>query len=105
MWRGCLQQARDQASAHGYKPIDLIDGERLVELLIERRIGIKDVTVVDADFSRRSSSAQPGSRPSTSAKERPWTPPARPRRHARKAHGPDWPAMPLPSPQRHRPVR
>ncbi len=50
MWRGCLQQARDQASAHGYKPIDLIDGERLVELLIERRIGIKDVTVVDAEI-------------------------------------------------------
>lgn len=43
-------QAEEQASAPGYKPIDLIDGERLVELLIERRLGIKDVTVVDATF-------------------------------------------------------
>jgi hypothetical protein len=44
------QQAEDQAGAPGYKPIDLIDGERLVELLIERRLGIKDVTVVDDEF-------------------------------------------------------
>jgi restriction system protein len=44
------QQAEDQAGAPGYKPIDLIDGERLVELLIEHRLGIKDVTIVDADF-------------------------------------------------------
>lgn len=44
------QQAEDQAGAPGYKPIDLIDGERLVELLIERRLGIKDVTIVDHDF-------------------------------------------------------
>lgn len=43
-------QAETQAGAPGYKPIDLIDGERLVELLIERRLGIKDVTVVDAEF-------------------------------------------------------
>ena len=43
-------QAEDQAAAPGYKPIDLIDGERLVELLIERRLGIKDVTIVDDDF-------------------------------------------------------
>ena len=42
------QQAEDQAGAPGYKPID--DGERLVELLIEHRLGIKDVTVVDVDF-------------------------------------------------------
>jgi len=44
------QQAEDQAGAPGYKPIDLIDGERLVELLIEHRLGIKDVTIVDGDF-------------------------------------------------------
>lgn len=44
------QQAEDQAAAPGYKPIDLIDGERLVELLMERRLGIKDVTIVDHDF-------------------------------------------------------
>ncbi|MGI9119842.1 MAG: restriction endonuclease [Acidimicrobiales bacterium] len=44
------QQAEDQAGAPGYKPIDLIDGERLVELLVERRLGIKDVTVVDHEF-------------------------------------------------------
>lgn len=44
------QQAEEQAGAPGYKPIDLIDGERLVELLIEHRLGIKDVTVVDTDF-------------------------------------------------------
>ena len=41
------QQAEDQAGAAGYKPIDLIDGERLVELLIEHHLGIKDVTIVD----------------------------------------------------------
>ncbi len=44
------QQADDQAGAPGYKPIDLIDGERLVELLVEHRLGIKDVTVVDHEF-------------------------------------------------------
>lgn len=44
------QQAEEQATAPGYKPIDLIDGERLVELLIESRLGIKQVTVVDDEF-------------------------------------------------------
>ena len=44
------QQAEEQATAPGYKPIDLIDGERLVELLIEYRLGIKQVTVVDDEF-------------------------------------------------------
>lgn len=44
------QLAEEQATAPGYKPIDLIDGERLVELLLEYRLGIKDVTVVDHDF-------------------------------------------------------
>ena len=44
------QQAEEQATAPGYKPIDLIDGERLVELLIDYGIGIKEVTVVDHDF-------------------------------------------------------
>lgn len=43
-------QAEEQAGAPGYKPIDLIDGERLVELLVERRLGIKDVTIVDEEF-------------------------------------------------------
>lgn len=44
------QQAEEQAGAPGYKPIDLIDGERLVELLVERRLGIKDITIVDDEF-------------------------------------------------------
>lgn len=44
------QQAEEQATAPGYKPIDLIDGERLVELLMDYRIGIKEVTVVDYEF-------------------------------------------------------
>jgi len=44
------QQAEEQATSPGYKPIDLIDGERLVELLIEYRLGIKEVTVVDHEF-------------------------------------------------------
>jgi len=44
------QQAEEQATSPGYKPIDLIDGERLVELLIEYRLGIKEVTVVDDEF-------------------------------------------------------
>ncbi len=44
------QQAENQAGAPGYKPIDLIDGERLVELLVEHRLGTKDVTMVDHDF-------------------------------------------------------
>ena len=44
------QQAEEQANAPGYKPIDLIDGERLVELLIDRQLGIKVVTIVDQDF-------------------------------------------------------
>jgi restriction system protein len=44
------QQAEEQATAPGYKPIDLIDGERLVELLIGYGLGIRQVTVVDAGF-------------------------------------------------------
>ncbi len=43
-------KAEEQSSAPGYKAIDLIDGERLVELLIERRLGTQDITVVDAGF-------------------------------------------------------
>jgi restriction system protein len=43
-------QAQDQATSPGYKPIDLIDGERLIELLMEYRLGMKNVTVVDGDF-------------------------------------------------------
>lgn len=44
------QQAEEQATSPGYKPIDLIDGERLVELLIEYRLGIKTVTVIDEEL-------------------------------------------------------
>ncbi len=44
------QQAEEQASSPGYKPIDLIDGERLLELLQEHRLGIEQVMVVDSDF-------------------------------------------------------
>lgn len=44
------QQAEEQATSPGYKPIDLIDGERLVELLQENNLGIKRVTLVDDDF-------------------------------------------------------
>ncbi len=35
------QQAEEQATSPGYKPIDLIDGERLVQLLQEYDLGIK----------------------------------------------------------------
>ena len=44
------KQAEEQAGAPGYKPIDLIDGERLIALMLERRLGIKTTTVVDAAF-------------------------------------------------------
>ena len=44
------QQAEEQATSPGYKPIDLIDGGRLVDLLQEHRLGIKQVTVVDDGF-------------------------------------------------------
>lgn len=44
------QQAEEQASSPGYKPIDLIDGERLIELLQEYDLGIKRVTLVDDKF-------------------------------------------------------
>ena len=44
------QQAEEQATSPGYKPIDLIDGERLVELLQEHGRGIKRVTIVDDRF-------------------------------------------------------
>lgn len=44
------QQAEDQATSPGYKPIDLIDGERLIELLQEYSLGIRQLTVVDGDF-------------------------------------------------------
>ena len=43
-------QASEQASSPGYKPIDLIDGERLIDLLIENNLGTRQVTVVDGDF-------------------------------------------------------
>jgi restriction system protein len=44
------QQAEEQASSPGYKPIDLIDGERLLELLQEHELGVAQVTVVDHSF-------------------------------------------------------
>ena len=44
------RQAEDQASAPGYKPIDLIDGERLISLLIEKGLGIRTTTIVDESF-------------------------------------------------------
>lgn len=43
-------QAEEQATSPGYKPIDLIDGERFIELLQEYQLGIKPITVVDEDF-------------------------------------------------------
>lgn len=43
-------QAEEQASAPGYKPIDLIDGERLIEILQQLQLGTKVVTIVDEDF-------------------------------------------------------
>lgn len=44
------QQAEEQAASPGYKPIDLIDGERLIELLHEYGLGVRQVTLLDADF-------------------------------------------------------
>lgn len=44
------QQAEEQATSPGYKPIDLIDGERLIELLQDYQLGLKQVVLVDADF-------------------------------------------------------
>lgn len=44
------QQAAEQATSPGYKPIDLIDGDRLLELLQEHGLGIRQVVVVDDDF-------------------------------------------------------
>ena len=44
------QQAEEQAGSPGYKPIDLIDGERLIELLREYKLGIQEVTMVDDSF-------------------------------------------------------
>ena len=44
------QQSEEQATSPGYKPIDLMDGERLIELLREYNLGIRQVTVVDHEF-------------------------------------------------------
>lgn len=44
------QQAEEQASSPGYKPIDLIDGERLIELLRDHELGIRQVTIIDSEF-------------------------------------------------------
>ncbi|MCA1695696.1 MAG: restriction endonuclease [Actinobacteria bacterium] len=43
-------QAEEQAGSPGYKPIDLIDGERLIELLQEHGLGLRHVTLVDESF-------------------------------------------------------
>ncbi|HET7489174.1 MAG TPA: restriction endonuclease [Acidimicrobiales bacterium] len=43
-------QAEEQAGSAGYKPIDLIDGERLIELLQEHGLGLRHVTLVDETF-------------------------------------------------------
>jgi restriction endonuclease Mrr len=44
------QQAEAQAGPPGYKPIDLIHGQRLVDLLPEHNLGIKQTIVVDEEF-------------------------------------------------------
>jgi restriction system protein len=44
------QQAEEQAASPGYKPIDLMDGERLIELLQENGLGLRQVTKVDDSF-------------------------------------------------------
>jgi len=46
--------AKDEANAPGKTPIQLINGEQLVDLLIEYRVGVKDeeytIPVIDADY-------------------------------------------------------
>ena len=44
------KQAEEQATSPGYKPIDLIDGERLIGLLLGHGLGVKTVTIVDQPF-------------------------------------------------------
>ena len=44
------KQAEERATSAGYKPIDLIDGERLIELLISHSLGVKTATIVDHSF-------------------------------------------------------
>ena len=44
------RQAEEQAWAPGYKPIDLIDGEQLLALLIDKGLGIRITTIVDEAF-------------------------------------------------------
>ena len=44
------KQAEEAAAAPGYKPIDLVDGERLVELLLDTSLGTKSLMVVDEQF-------------------------------------------------------
>lgn len=44
------RQAEVTASAPGSKPVDLIDGERLIELLLENDLGTKLTKAVDEDF-------------------------------------------------------
>ena len=50
--RASQSQAEEQATSPGYKPIDLIDGERLIDLLLDHDLGIKQTIVVDEDFLR-----------------------------------------------------
>ncbi len=44
------RQAEEVASAPGYKPIDLVDGERLVEILLDKSLGVKTQIIVDEQF-------------------------------------------------------
>ncbi len=44
------KQAEAAATAPGSKPVDLVDGDRLVQLLREKGLGISTLTVVDENF-------------------------------------------------------
>ncbi len=44
------RQAEEQASASGSTPIDLIDGERLLSLLVEKGLGFRTTTVIDQQY-------------------------------------------------------
>ena len=48
------KEAKSEASRDGVTPIELIDGNRLVELFEKYRLGLKPVTVfeIDHDFFR-----------------------------------------------------
>lgn len=52
--RGCSKQARGEATASGLKPIALINGAALVELLVDLGLGVekRQVEVIRFDPSR-----------------------------------------------------